>query len=377
MTKARKASASSAVQITASAGEIPLSKAQKRFNSLIKKLDKQKKCLVEWRESAQAAHEHCARVLNPLIDEYRALELQRLRILDEAYANPAFKKGERTKLSYLICELALPLLAEGDGDEEIKALYNCHSDQDFDTMQRESDAEAGEVMKLMMGEVFGRDIGDADLSSPDKVHAFVEAQLLAEEAEREAQRASRKQSKRQIALEAQKEAEKARIQQSMQEIYRKLVTRLHPDREMDPVERERKTELMQQVNQAYEKKDLLKLLELQLQAEQIDQGHLGQIAEERLNAYNQLLKEQSDELQREIEDVEVGLRMQLNIAYYEALTPKSLMTRLNRDIRELRYQILSLQSGLRDFGDIADLKAWLKSYRIPKSPPRPPMDFFY
>jgi hypothetical protein len=45
----------------------------------------------------------------------------------------------------------------------------------------------------------------------------------------------------------------------------------HPDREPDPHERERKTALMQRANHAYGKNDLLKLLELQLELEHIDQ----------------------------------------------------------------------------------------------------------
>ncbi len=45
---------------------------------------------------------------------------------------------------------------------------------------------------------------------------------------------------------------------------------LHPDREPDEAERVRKTELMQRVNEAYSKKDLLQLVALQLEIEQID-----------------------------------------------------------------------------------------------------------
>ena len=49
--------------------------------------------------------------------------------------------------------------------------------------------------------------------------------------------------------------------QSVRDVYRKLVSALHPDREADGAERERKTALMQRANQAYERNDLLELLD--------------------------------------------------------------------------------------------------------------------
>jgi len=57
---------------------------------------------------------------------------------------------------------------------------------------------------------------------------------------------------------------------AVREVFRKLASELHPDRETDPAEHARKTELMQRVNQTYKAGDLLALLELQLSIEQID-----------------------------------------------------------------------------------------------------------
>jgi hypothetical protein len=73
---------------------------------------------------------------------------------------------------------------------------------------------------------------------------------------------------------------------------------LHPDRETDPQERERKNALMQRVNQAYSKNSLLQLLELQLELEHIDQSAINNLSEDRLKHYNKILKEQVKELDR-------------------------------------------------------------------------------
>ena len=60
---------------------------------------------------------------------------------------------------------------------------------------------------------------------------------------------------------------------SLRAVYRQLASALHPDREQDERERQRKTRLMQRVNVAYGKQDLLQLLTLQLEIEQIDHTH--------------------------------------------------------------------------------------------------------
>ncbi len=355
------------VQIVAKTGPAGLSKAQKRFNSLIKKLDKQKASLKEWSESIPHIQQYAANEYEPLFVEYRALETQHLRVLDEAHSNSAFKKPERRKLSHLIREVAGSLIT-GEGDDELKEIYNRHSDADYDEEQRALEASAGEYIKSMMEDMLGMDLRHVDTSSPEKLQDFLQDQMQAERAEREARQAKRKKSRKQLALEAQHEAERLRIKQSIQEIYRKLATQLHPDREPDPAERERKTRLMQEVNQAYGKKDLLALLELQLQAEQIDQHHINQIAEDRLESYNRLLKEQSDELQREIAEIETEWRMQLNLPPYASVTPKALMARLRDDIQGLRYQIAMVKQDLAAHADPQNLKAWLKAYKIPKAP---------
>jgi hypothetical protein len=354
-----------AVRIVAQPNQPTLSKAQKRFNSLIKKLDQQKARLSEWNESIPHIQQYAAHEYEPLYADYRAIETRRLRLLDEAHGNPAFKKRERDKLSHIICETA-EILISGEDDEELKALYKHHSGTDIDEERRESEADVAEAVKSVMEQMLGMDLSQADLSTPDKLQDFLDGQIRAENAEREASRAKRKKTKRQQALEAEREAEQVRIKQSIQEIYRKLATQLHPDREQDPAERERKTQLMQQVNLAYGKKDLLRLLELQLQAEQIDQSHINRIAEDRLLSYNRILKEQSDELQREIEELEFTWRMQLNLPPYAAVTPKGLMARLREDIQDLRHRIATAKHDLIKFGEPQNLKAWLKSYKIPK-----------
>jgi len=208
-----------------------------------------------------------------------------------------------------------------------------------------------------------------DVSSPEKFHAFLRD---LQEKETENQRHSvnsqtkRKKTKKQLEKENRLQQEEQNISQSIREVYRKLTSALHPDRESDPAERERKTGIMQQVNAAYAKKDLLRLLELQLQAEQIDQSHLNNITEDRLKSFNKILKGQLAELQLEIQQLQSPFIHQMNLSPDSVITPKVVLLRLRYDIREITANITTLKNELKIFQTPAILKAWLKNYQIPK-----------
>ena len=361
------------VRIVADKAKPGLSKAQQQFNTLIKKIDQHKQRLGLWAETIPKMQQMKASEFDPLLDTYEGLQTQWVHLLDQAHADPALKKRDKEKLSHLICEAAAELLADGGDDADLKAIYNRHSGADFDEEDAELEAATGEMMKSMMTGMYGIDFGDADVSSMEKMKVFMEEKMESMRSEREehqreaeARRANRKKTAKQQAKEEHRQAEAAHLRKSIQEIYRKLATALHPDRETDPAERERKTALMQKVNVAYGNKDLLQLLELQLQVEQIDQAHVNNIAEDRLKHYNKILKDQLQQLQQEVQGIEMTWRMQLNLPPFAQVSPKGLIDQLQNNIRQLKREVAKVKSDLHTFQDIELLKRWLKSYKIPK-----------
>ena len=361
------------VRIVADQAKPGLSRAQQQFNSLIKKIDQQKQRLGQWSETIPKMQQLTAQEYEPLLDTYCELQTQWVHLLDKAHADPVLKKRDKEKLSHLICETAIDLLAGGGDDAELKAIYNRHSGSDFDQEDAELDAATGELMKSMMEGMLGMDFGDADVSSLEKMKAFIEEKRESMRSEREehqreadARRAKRKKTAKQQAKEEQMQAEAAHLKKSIQEIYRKLATALHPDRETDPAERERKTALMQKVNVAYGNKDLLQLLELQLQVEQIDQAHVNNIAEDRLKHYNKILKDQLQQLQHEVQGIEMVWRMQFNLPPFAIVSPKAVMDQMQAEIRQLKREVAGIKQDLHTFQDIELLKGRLKSYKIPK-----------
>lgn len=83
----------------------------------------------------------------------------------------------------------------------------------------------------------------------------------------------------------------------LRRLFRQLASALHPDREPDPRQRERKTALMAEANRAHGSGDLPALLRLQQQVLQAEPA--SQWDDARLAALVQLLRQQAADLERE------------------------------------------------------------------------------
>jgi hypothetical protein len=340
-----------------------LSKPQKLFNSLISRIEKQRALLAGWEAVMPRFQQHYSAELQPIIERTAALRMEFVLRLDWAYTQKGLSKTERRFLRDLLSDLAGELANETD-NAEMKALYHKYVGVDFDQEEAEMMAE----MKAMMEHELGMDLGDElDMSSPDaflsQVRArLAEAQETKASAER-ARRAKRKKSVKQHAREEKLHEEAKRMNLSLREIYRKLASALHPDRELDPAERERKTALMQRVNQAYDKKNLLQLLELQLEIEQLDRATINSLGEERLAHYNMILKEQLRELEEQVRYVDYDFRMRFGMDPYTTLKPESLMRILDKDIVLARQTLRDIEADVNAAQNIATLKTLLKEMR--------------
>lgn len=364
-----KTTPSKIVKITQKTSATSLSKAQKLFNKLIKRIDVQRQQLLAWQTTVPLYQQKHDSAYTPLLKTYNEQRIQLVYLFDRVYHDKIFTITDQKKLSDLIANIAGELLADKDTPAQIKSIFNDYNETDYDTQGEEVKAD----VKAMMKELFGAEIdGDIDPFDPEAM-----LRLMAEKAqemhEREAaaQQANgskRKKSAKQLAKEARLEEEEKNISQSIREVYRKLASTLHPDREQDAAEHKRKTDLMQRVNVAYGNKDLLQLLELQLEVEQIDQSMINTIGEDRLKHYNQILTEQSGELELEVAQNELAFRLRFHIEHDSVLTPAFLLPKLEREIARLQQDIDSIAQDLQSFEQTKKLKAWLKTYRVAPLP---------
>ncbi len=360
------------VHIKVGQTQATLSPAQKKFNGLIKKIGAQKKLLAEWQAGLARCQQDALTQLEPLRKALSEHQAELVLLLDQLFTRHKFTRGQQAKLAHLIRETCEELIGLHQRDD-LKPLYNKYSADDFDAQTQETDALAAEFLKTMLEQEFGIALDD-DAFDFDPRDPHGTAERLAEKVRQQQEQAEaaavsrpkRKKTAKQLAKEAREHEEAAHVSKSIQAVYRQLVAALHPDREPDSAERERKTDLMQKVTVAYGNKNLLQLLELQLAVEQIDQSQLNNIAEDRLRHYNKVLQNQLDELQEEVELMEMQIGGMLQVSPFETLTPKRIAFMLKEDIRTVREAIARIQHDMQRFQDVRQLKKWLQGYRIPE-----------
>ena len=353
------AKSSSNLRITSHTAKPKLSSAQRKFNNLIKKIEKQRQLLQFWQTALpryqQRWHEEC----EPLNKQCRVLDIEFVCLLDEACDQVKLAKADRQTLQAIICEMAISLM-DGENDDLMKPLYNKHSGGDFDV----DDQAENEILKQAMEQAYGIELGDdIDFNSPEALAEKLQEHWHNEQAREHQEREERLSRHKKTARQLRKEEQALQASRSVREVYRKLASELHPDRETDAGERERKTVLMQRANQAYAERNLLDLLQLQLEAEQLDQSTLNNLAEDRLAHFNQILTEQHSELSLEVSDIELAFIMQLNLEPFTTITPSNIEQKFQQLIHDLQFEILDIEEQLIALKDPKSLKSWLKEQR--------------
>ncbi len=339
----------------------PLSAEQKKFNSLVKRIEAQRRLLGAWKEAIPLFQERHTREFEPLLEIWYSLTLDLVRFLDGRVSQKGFNQAERHTMQELICDLATRMMY-GEDHDEMKALYAKHSATAFDT----EEMMVKGALKSMVEDAFGIDLGgDVDMDAPEAAMQRMEEAARTQQ-EHAAQTKGRRRGKRKVvAGPTQQQAEAQHASRSMREVYRKLASALHPDREPDPRERERKTALMQRVNQAYAAEDLLSMLQVQLEIEQVDQGSLDNMAADRLKHYSRVLAQQLSDLQNEIRGLEHAIKAQLGRDPYERVSPGKLMQLLRSRTQQLEYDIHQLRKQRQSLDNVKSFKRWLKEQHAP------------
>ncbi|WP_409976325.1 J domain-containing protein [Xanthomonas graminis] len=331
--------------------------ARKRFDALVRRLERYRLELLAWREALPRWEQRYHEQVEPLLQARDAAQAHMVHALDAAHAAHKLSKSDRATLSDTICELAGALIEEG-GFEQLKPIYDRHSEVGFDQEIAESNA----LLKSVIGAEFGLAPEELEhIQSPEELYAQVQ-QRLHEQQAHEAERAQKTAKSRRAGT---RKAQKTGFdpQQSLRELYRKLVTALHPDRESDPQQRERKTALMQRLNSAYRDGDLLALLELQLEIGQLDRAGIAAMSEERIQHYNRMLATQLKEVEQELAQVAAVFMDRYDVYAERRPKPQRLDPLMAQIKRQLQHEIEGFAEELRYLQQASTLKQWLKLQR--------------
>jgi vacuolar-type H+-ATPase subunit I/STV1 len=357
-----RAPASAALRIVKVPGRTQLGPKQRRFNRLIKQAAERKRALAAWTRAQPDLRSQLA-ACEARLDEQRQVVANLVRTGAARLHEGGLPARERELLISLLRGTVRDLLDYLD-DADLKQIYTRLSGRDFDTEAAAADALEARAMRAVL-EMHGLEFDDADAASVEELKRATHAQLdeLAQEAAAAAERrAKRKKSAKQVESEARKTAARTQIDKALQSVHRALVKALHPDREPDADERARKTQHMQEINAAYEAGDLLRLLELQLRFEQVDQAQIETLAEDRLEHFNALLAEQVGQLDRQVDEAEAMWRAHFDVPPTEPVLPARVAHTLGLQLEQAEDQIALARQDLAAFQDLAKLRVWLKAY---------------
>ena len=260
----------------------------------------------------------------------------------------------------------------------MQALHDAHSPHSL------ADEEKAATLDLQqaMEDVFGESLGDADapFQSMDDLMRAAAQKMQASNAARAEAKAQRKAKKKKSATQHKKEELAAAQAQdatgALRTLYRQLASALHPDRETDPQEQLRKTVLMKEANAAYERRDLLALLQLQVRADVADADKVATMATEKLAALTALLKERVSVLTREIHVLERQALHEFDLPPYSPFSEAILKRHLVMQQQNLQADIAMMQQDLVRVQDDAHFKRWLKQQHALAQDDVGPVGFF-
>jgi hypothetical protein len=351
----------------------PAGKAQQRFRKLVASIERKREELRGWQAYRQRYNQRVTTEFEPTRLELRQQQRQMVVLIDNLLSQhrtgPRLSRVERAKLRDILMSLLDAVLSEGD-DETLVALREKHTSPSAKEDQR-LEMKFTRSLLTELGVEIDENHGASGIEellahAQRKMQERAQSQGVDERKSKSGRRGKR--STTGDAVRTKREQAAKEVSQSLRDVFRKLVSALHPDREPDPTERARKNGLMQRVNQAYDANDLLTLLGLQLEIEQIDAEHLSSTTGERLAHYNQILSEQLARLDAELESCIEPYRGLMGGWLRQALTVADVDRQLTMDLAQLREVVRQLTQDLVVFRDPARLRARLREHDLDDEP---------
>jgi hypothetical protein len=333
-----------------------VSPAQKRFNQLLKQTETLAGKIEAVRALADSNRAVFSSTLTPLEQQRTALMRDMALWLGERLKRKGLTAKQQDIARGILCTIAANLAMTGD--ETMQELHDEHSDE---TLEEQEKFEAAQ-MKRFLEDMLGDEIGDegASFDTLDELMRASMAKAQEQASAREEAHAHRQSKRKKTAAQLKTEAETQDANGALRTIYRQLASALHPDRETDPAEQLRKTALMKEANAAYERRDLLALLHLQMQADLVDGEQVANLAKEKLAALTALLKERVKVLQHELFHIERQTMAEFDLPIYAPVSAASIKRHLVESERDLQDEIAVMQEDLLRVQDDKHFKRWLR-----------------
>lgn len=286
----------------------------------------------------------------------KALLLQLHERLESGLLNASQDRIARRKLRQLLAEWP-------SRDPQVLSLAERYREEGEDEEATEEARAAAQRLREQIEEALGQPLdGGSRHQTPEEVMAAGMRQWQRQQAAQQARKAA-KRAARQASQKPQAMVQRLDAKSALRTVFRQLASALHPDREPDAVERERKTALMSEVNAAYEKGDLSTLLRLQVQTLSVAAAPNG-LADDRLAAMALLLKEQVKALQDDLQQLRSRLAQELGVTVGADPDEAAMSHQLQRQRQDAEQRVAQFEADLRSLGNEAECKRWLKAQGV-------------
>lgn len=288
-----------------------LSKLESLFNYRIKRVKRLKDSINLASQQVQFLRTETITKVIPvgkkIVEQQAVLVHALVKVFDEKILKG---KKEREKFEALLLFFIEDLIFEKD-QEGLDELYARFAKQTIQEAEKEANKEEKEKLIRVM-DMMGLGLSDEEKEKllngddEDNEELLEELKRKLSDENFEAHKKSffgdfgfeeRKKSKQQIESEEKRNKEAENISKTVKQVYKELMKELHPDKEPDEIKRLEKTELAQQITEAYRNDDLFTLLSIQLA--QIDEIDNTKLSEEKVNYFNTMLLKQAQELEQQ------------------------------------------------------------------------------
>jgi hypothetical protein len=284
----------------------PLNKKQQAFNRLVTAVERARARLDAARRRFDAALVFHAAHVRPRVERVIAARKDLVRALQPFLNDRRLKRREQQELRTILAEQLDEILLGGATlDDDLRALFEQLHGASMAELEQEEMDDARAAMEGMFADMgLAVDLSDFHAGMSEEEVAARAAAIWEEARHQTDEIHARRGSGRRKTTRQIREDERVRQLDELRKtnigaIYRRLAKVLHPDLEPDPDKRPRKSALMQEVTAAYASQDLHTLLRLELEWIHREESAHARMADEKLDAYSQLLRDQVADLEAE------------------------------------------------------------------------------
>lgn len=335
----------------------PLSKAAQAYNLQLRRVDTLRAQLAELDALGQDQRVQRHALLAPLQQRLNVARRAWVLTLDAHLAGDGLGPRHRSAAVQSLCEHARALAEAGEAD--MVALHDRHSRESLAQLRRTAARTLRQQLEAML---------DAPLQGVDDEagtealwHAARRQWLDERDAVREKKQARAEARKTRGSGAAAQQLAELHIDADtrMRRLFRQLASALHPDREPDEATRAHKTALMSEANAAWERKDLVTLLQIRQRAALAPSEPASRTSDVGLEALTLLLKQQVAALERERAARQRDLALEHHLPEGVSANAVSLQTHLQAQARALEIRVNALEAALAQADDVAGLRRWL------------------